>query len=51
MICDGIQIIVSSFVLYFGVSSKFIVVEIVGLDASSGVALGVAMFLLDYFYN
>lgn len=46
MICDGIQIFVSSFVLYCGVSAKFIVVEIVGLAASSGVALGVAMFWL-----
>lgn len=46
MICDGIQIFISSFVLYFGVSAKFNVVEIVGLDVSSGVALGVAMFWL-----
>lgn len=46
MICGETQIVVSSFVLCCGVSAKFIVVEIVGLDASSGVALGVAMFWL-----
>lgn len=46
MIYDVMWIIVSSFVLCYGVSAKFIVVEIVGLAASSGVALGVVMFWL-----